>query len=191
MCTKENNANCTGRTGAPKERRKAIWQPTVSCLFCCKYRALLPEPPADLFDFSVERCLRGFREFSHESLGDPVVGGHDGAVMNLASDTFLPPTQMPDIQEALIYGMAAAPLSGTWGQPRCITQDTEFVSDRFGSFPVKPGMTGNFVKTGMTGGRAGNDGESVQVESSSFPSDGNDGTELGKQLGEILIGQPG
>ena len=56
------------------------------------------------------------------------------------------------------------------------------MSDRFGRFPVKPGMTG---------GRAGNDGESVQVESSNFPSDGNDGTELGKQLGEILIGQPG
>ena len=57
-----------------------------------------------------------------------------------------------------------------------------FVSDRFGRFPVKPGMTES---------NAGNDGELVRGESSSFPSDGNDGTELGKQLGEILIGQPG
>ena len=68
----------------------------------------------------------------------------------------------------------ADPLSGTWGQPRCIAQNTDFVSDRFERFPIEPGMTGNFVKPGMTGGQAGNDGESVRGESSSFPSDGNE-----------------
>ena len=35
----------------------------------------------------------------------------------------------------------ADPLSGTRGLLRCIAQETDFMSDRFERFPVKPGMT--------------------------------------------------
>ena len=49
----------------------------------------------------------------------------------------------------------ADPLSVTRGLPRYTAQDSNFVSDRFERFPVKPGMTGS---------NAGNDGDPDRYE---------------------------